>query len=397
MTSSLSASSSGSAQWILKPILGSGREKRKTAVQDYLGDARHSLLSEIENGKYKCRVLCQKDDPTEKIFGIVIYGDQLLIRKFPIGSRLLDVKVLVSLEASSESTRDTHLDVLLSEIKDAGKERRAESLLVTLSRTESVAHSFFTRKGFSEVSDTHAHHSEERLFNLPLSEPPSSSNTAAADTRKRTRAEEGCAQLIAEANELIPPSRHEEKGEQTSQKRGMRESDHASRSFHAPTFSGYDALPAAYYPPHTSAHYHYPHTGYAAAAYPSPQSSMTPAPSKSGPRPLQVTLRKIYIHAIREGRKTIEGRVNSGMFQNLPVGREMRFFYMANAQDDVVCKVVKINKYASFREMVTKENYKACVPEAYSIDHAASLYEAIPGYVEKAQQYGVLAIHLERI
>lgn len=121
------------------------------------------------------------------------------------------------------------------------------------------------------------------------------------------------------------------------------------------------------------------------------------APPRSGPGPLQVTLRKIYIHAIRDGRKTVEGRVNGGMFKNLSVGRTMRFFYFANTQDDVVCRVVRINQYPSFRKMVEMEDYRACVPEATSVDHAALLYERIPGYAEKAQQHGVLAIHIEKI
>lgn len=112
-------------------------------------------------------------------------------------------------------------------------------------------------------------------------------------------------------------------------------------------------------------------------------------------RPLGITLKKVYIHHIRAGRKTIEGRVNSGMFRNLREGRLVRFFYFHDQTDDVICKVQWINRYSSFREMLEKEGYQACVPEAYSLEHAVEIYNSIPNYTENAAKFGVLAIKLE--
>ncbi len=112
-------------------------------------------------------------------------------------------------------------------------------------------------------------------------------------------------------------------------------------------------------------------------------------------RPVPVTLKKVYIHQIRNGAKTIEGRVNNGMFTRIQVGSVVRFFYMANAADDVHCRVTKVHRYTSFSEMVRTEGYRACIPDATSEAHAIGQYDAIPNYTAKAAQFGVLAFHLQ--
>lgn len=112
-------------------------------------------------------------------------------------------------------------------------------------------------------------------------------------------------------------------------------------------------------------------------------------------RPVGITLRKIYIHQIRNHQKSVEGRIHSGMFRNLRVGSTVRFFYMANQSDDVVCRIKKINAYGSFQEMIEREGYRTCIPDARDAADAIRQYAAIPGYSEKAAQFGVLALHLE--
>lgn len=109
------------------------------------------------------------------------------------------------------------------------------------------------------------------------------------------------------------------------------------------------------------------------------------------------TLRKVYIEAIREGKKNIEGRVYKGMFKNLSVGQSIRFFYFSNPKDDVTCQIEKITRYPSFQDMLNEEDFKKCVPEAFSQQEAVSLYESIPGYVEKARLHGVVAIQMSRL
>jgi ASC-1-like (ASCH) protein len=475
-------SSGSQSQWVLKPVRGEGREHRLETVKAYLKYlyAGEDTISRIEDGSFKCRILYDQNDKTERALAILIHRYDLTNRYSNLGFKdAIDIKVLTSLDHTDSKKSGEYLQFLLKDVKEAGKLASARSLFITLPRVESLAHQFFLSEGFLDVTDRIAFERNERLLGLHLNQPAAASHLSSAppaerkrhheeettlsshakdisrsssiDYRgeerepykkqktdaplpplsysgsdlperanprfqsysapyqssvaasapssnplqplKRKREEDGFHELVKEANQLIPPEKTAE--ESNPHKKQRSENTASYRSSHDAIYSGYD-LPGRGYP--SSQAYAMPSQGDAAAA--SRSQTWKPAPpsqSYNGVKPLGVTLRKIYIHSIRDGRKTIEGRVNSGMFSNLAPGRLMRFFYFANVNDDVTCKVVKINRYASFREMVTKENFKTCVPEATSIDHAARLYEEIPGYVEKAQRFGVLAIHLEKV
>jgi ASC-1-like (ASCH) protein len=112
-------------------------------------------------------------------------------------------------------------------------------------------------------------------------------------------------------------------------------------------------------------------------------------------RPVSATLRKVFIHQIRSQQKTIEGRIDNGMFKNLREGKRIRFFYMADQTDDVVCRIERIVRYQTFADMIRNEGYRPCIPTARSAEDAISQYAAIPGYSEKEREHGVLAIHLK--
>jgi ASC-1-like (ASCH) protein len=109
---------------------------------------------------------------------------------------------------------------------------------------------------------------------------------------------------------------------------------------------------------------------------------------------IEISLRKIYVDAIKNGSKTIEGRINSGFFKTLKSGQTVKFF---SKEGNVTCKIVKIAFYKSFKEMLETEGFKNCIPEVNSLEDAVKIYDSIPGYSFKANKFGVLAIHLEKI
>jgi|GEM_PF-1893570 len=104
-----------------------------------------------------------------------------------------------------------------------------------------------------------------------------------------------------------------------------------------------------------------------------------------------VTLKNPYVNFIKQGKKTVEGRINAGMFFNVRVGDRFRFF---NQAAEVFCCVTDVKRYPSFDGMLAKEGYKQCIPESNSLKEAADIYNRIPGYAERARQSGVLALHL---
>lgn len=108
-------------------------------------------------------------------------------------------------------------------------------------------------------------------------------------------------------------------------------------------------------------------------------------------QPLSVTLKQPYVTQIKTGHKTVEGRINSGMFRNVRAGANIRFF---NHQAAVDCTVQSVMRYNSFRQMLEAVGFQACIPSARTLEEAVRIYDNIPGYAEKAAQHGVLAIRV---
>lgn len=121
----------------------------------------------------------------------------------------------------------------------------------------------------------------------------------------------------------------------------------------------------------------------------------TAAPQRFAPiqSALRITLKDLYIRQILSGKKTVEGRIFSGMFKNINTGRILEFF---SSNSSVRCEVKGVRVYPSFSAMLEKEGYQNCVNEARSFDEALHIYESISGYKDRARQFGVVAIHIEK-
>ena len=138
------------------------------------------------------------------------------------------------------------------------------------------------------------------------------------------------------------------------------------------------------------------------AAHRDSSSSRPPAhrpvsPSSAAGPPTSITLRKQYVNQIQSGAKTVEGRINTGMFTRVRAGDKLRFFYHQAPSDDAVVTVTQVNRYRSFREMLQAEGVAACLPGVTSVEAGARVYDGIPGYAERAQRSGVLALRIERL
>ncbi len=130
----------------------------------------------------------------------------------------------------------------------------------------------------------------------------------------------------------------------------------------------------------------------------SPVKQAAPPPRQQEPQPIrqqvrqnELTLKNQYIDPIRRGTKTVEVRINSGGPRNFKTGETLRLF---SGQNSVTSTISKIERFASFRELLTATDYKICVPDARNLDDAVRIYESIPNYTQRANQNGVLAIHL---
>ncbi len=105
----------------------------------------------------------------------------------------------------------------------------------------------------------------------------------------------------------------------------------------------------------------------------------------------ECTLKKIYIDAIRSGKKTIEGRLNKPHFKNLNVQKgETLLLHPQNFSQGVLCRVDNVFSYKDFGEMLRKHHFQQCVPEKKTPTEAWEAYRKIYP-VKDQEKYGVLA------
>lgn len=126
-------------------------------------------------------------------------------------------------------------------------------------------------------------------------------------------------------------------------------------------------------------------------------SSSSSHSSSQKKKPISITLMKRYIHHIKSGRKTVEGRVATRMFADIRQGDWLRFFYHHDPNDDVVCEVLEANRYPTFREMLENEGTSQCIPGMDRVESGVRLYQNLPGYREKEAKFGVIAFKLKVI
>lgn len=107
-----------------------------------------------------------------------------------------------------------------------------------------------------------------------------------------------------------------------------------------------------------------------------------------------LTLKKEYIEQIREGSKTVEGRIFERAIKKLKEGDIVRFYYYSNAKDDVFCQITRIDRFQTFAHMLTAIEFQKCLPKLPSKELALKAYLKIPKYPEKEKLHGVAAIHL---
>lgn len=122
-----------------------------------------------------------------------------------------------------------------------------------------------------------------------------------------------------------------------------------------------------------------------------PAPAPAPVAAERRTEPLSVTLKQVYIDAIRSGRKTVEGRIDSGLFQRMQPGTLVKWFCQGNS---VTTRIERVTKYPSFSAMLKAEGVEKCLPGVASVDAGIGIYHSIPGYPERSKESGVVALQL---
>jgi ASC-1-like (ASCH) protein len=108
----------------------------------------------------------------------------------------------------------------------------------------------------------------------------------------------------------------------------------------------------------------------------------------------KITIKDPWFTYIKEGIKTVEGRLNKSFFTKLNVGDKVVWINRNNHINTVITKIIK---YKTFEEMLTNEGLEKVLPDPKikTISDGVNIYrQYYASNVEK--EHGVLAIHIKK-
>lgn len=100
-----------------------------------------------------------------------------------------------------------------------------------------------------------------------------------------------------------------------------------------------------------------------------------------------------YFTFLKNGQKTIEGRIRRGKYAEISAG-DLIDVFNNDETEYVKVKVKRVANYQSIREMLTKEPLKKVLPDAENVDQGVEIYRKFYTEVEE-KEYGVVAIEVE--
>ena len=109
----------------------------------------------------------------------------------------------------------------------------------------------------------------------------------------------------------------------------------------------------------------------------------------------EVSVQDPWFTLIREGLKTVEGRLNKGRFANIQTGDIVRW-HVSGTNKSCFTKITNIVHYKTFETMLTTEKINLVLPGVPDITCGVKVYRQFYKK-EKERQYGVLAIQLQVI
>lgn len=116
----------------------------------------------------------------------------------------------------------------------------------------------------------------------------------------------------------------------------------------------------------------------------------------------QPYLQPAYARAVRDLRKSVEGRPLEGWVVHVAAGDWITFKISSSGGQQLVCRVLGVRHFQSFEEMVRACGVGDCLPDCPSIEAAVAVYHSLcnrkgTSYAELAQTAGVAGILIQPI
>lgn len=108
----------------------------------------------------------------------------------------------------------------------------------------------------------------------------------------------------------------------------------------------------------------------------------------------KISVQNPYFLLIKEGKKTVEGRVHKNKYREMQVGDLIEFQNENDPQQTLLCRIEHKRVYPSFKQMLDQEGVDLCLPGVQSVDKGESIYHGFPSYPEGAMEFGVVAFRI---
>jgi ASC-1-like (ASCH) protein len=108
----------------------------------------------------------------------------------------------------------------------------------------------------------------------------------------------------------------------------------------------------------------------------------------------EVILESRYLQLIKNGQKTVEGRLNKNQYIQLKPGDLIKFKDTSDFQDTIFCRVESRTLYKNFKEMLENEGLKNCLPGVNNLEEGIKTYQSFPNFKEDAKKYQVVAFRI---
>jgi ASC-1-like (ASCH) protein len=95
--------------------------------------------------------------------------------------------------------------------------------------------------------------------------------------------------------------------------------------------------------------------------------------------------------AIKDGSKSVESRAATARFRNIKPGD---ILVVSCGKDRVEKTVKRVEHFKSIDQLLEQVPITAINPQAKSVDDVYRMYYSFPGYKEKIEQHGLIALWL---
>ena len=104
-----------------------------------------------------------------------------------------------------------------------------------------------------------------------------------------------------------------------------------------------------------------------------------------------------YFNCIKNGEKTVEGRIFKGRYKDVNTGNTIEFINRGDEKESIFRKVTKIETFDDFTQMINNIGVEKFLPNVSSKKEGVKIYQSFGKYGEEELKFKVVAFFLGKI